>query len=292
MEDRYDDVRRAWIARYSGIFTTQQRRADLLGRRIRDRQRCTAGARPDPRNDTVIAPLLTRRPAGLADTLELALTFTALLVAPLGWALGHLLYRWTLGFIPKRLRAVPIPALLWTAVGLGTVTAVLYRPATTTASALLAPWLIAQIPATFLAAGLCAILDGWLAVDSSRTWWPLTPTASPAELDIPLSADDLTAPGVFHTLDLDSGTQHTPGQAPPSGRGPGMAPITLALALILLGSIWLTIAVLCGTTHAWTQTLHGAGTFSAQPAQFATVNTVPLHAVSPPPEPATTTGTG
>lgn len=285
MEDRYDDVRRAWIARHSGIFTTQQRRADLLGRRIRDRQRRTAGARPDPRNDTVIAPLLTRRPAGLPDTLELALTLTALLVAPLGWALGHLLYRWTLGFIPDRLRAVPIPALLWTAVGLGTVTAVLYRPAPTTASALLAPWLIAQIPATFLAAGLCAILDGWLAVDSSRTWWPLTPAASFADLDIPLHADDLTAPGVFHTLDLGSGAQRTPSLAPSADRRPGMAPIALALALSLLGSIWLTIAVVCGTAHAWTQTFRGAGTVSARPALFVTVNTVPLHAVAPPPVP-------
>ena len=43
--DRYDELRREWIAEHAGIFTMQIRRAELLNRRIRRRHREIAGAR-------------------------------------------------------------------------------------------------------------------------------------------------------------------------------------------------------------------------------------------------------
>jgi hypothetical protein len=50
--------------------------------------------------------------------------------------------------------------------------------------------------ATFAAAGLYGILNGWLAVDGSATWWPLTPPPMPVEFNLSLEPDDLTAPSV------------------------------------------------------------------------------------------------
>jgi len=55
--DGFDAVRRAWIAGHQGWSTIQQRRAELLGRRVRARQRATTAAAPDPHDDTVIPPL-------------------------------------------------------------------------------------------------------------------------------------------------------------------------------------------------------------------------------------------
>ena len=40
--DRYDELRREWIAEHSAIFTMQIRRAELLNRRIRRRHRFLA----------------------------------------------------------------------------------------------------------------------------------------------------------------------------------------------------------------------------------------------------------
>ena len=173
--DRYDEVRREWIARHAGIFTIQKRRAEVLNRQIRDRNRRAAGARPNQYDDNVIHPLPARRPTTIEGVIELVIVCVALLLAPLGWLLGHLLYRWILTFIPDRLRSYPIPALLWTSVGIGALTVALYSGGNDVHTALVAPWLIAQIPATFLVAGLYGILNGWLAVDGSADWWPVAP---------------------------------------------------------------------------------------------------------------------
>ncbi|MBV8965411.1 MAG: hypothetical protein JO191_04455, partial [Mycobacteriaceae bacterium] len=182
--DRFDDQRRAWIARHAGIFTIQQRRAELLGRQIRDRARAAAGARPNPYDDNVTHPLTSRRPATSEGFAELAIVAVALAVAPLGWAGGVLLYRWMVTFIPDRLRAYPIPAMLWSAVGIGTLTAAPYTGGNSLRTALVAPWLLAQIPAAFMAAGVYGILNGWLAVDGSADWWPLAPPPPPVDLQI------------------------------------------------------------------------------------------------------------
>ena len=59
-DDKFDEVRRAWIARRQGWSTIQRRRAEQLGRKVRARQRDVAAAVPDPHDDTVIPPLWLR----------------------------------------------------------------------------------------------------------------------------------------------------------------------------------------------------------------------------------------
>ena len=83
--------------------------------------------------------------------------------------------QWLTALIPEKLRAYPIPALVWTSVVCGTPLPLLYDPAPRLWSMLVTPWLVAQIPASFLAAGAYGVLDGWLAVDGSTDWWPMTP---------------------------------------------------------------------------------------------------------------------
>jgi hypothetical protein len=241
--DRFDDVRREWIARHAGIFTIQKRRAEVLNRQIRDRTRRVAGARPNPHDDNVIHPLLTRRPTTAGDVLELSLVLAALVLAPVGWALGYLLYGGICRYIPNRLRSYPIPALLWTSVGIGVLTALLYQPGDGLGTALAAPWLIAQIPATFLTAGLYGILNGWLAVDGSADWWPLTPPPAPVDLDIPLGPDDLTAPGVFARHDVATGEEPTPVQR---GQRVSVLPLAAALTITGMGVTWTVAMVLAG----------------------------------------------
>ncbi|MGA8332822.1 MAG: hypothetical protein WB777_26595 [Mycobacterium sp.] len=66
--DRFDEVRRAWIAEHQGCSTVQRRRAEQLGRRVRMRQRRRASAVPDPHDDTMLPPL--RLVAHVARRLE------------------------------------------------------------------------------------------------------------------------------------------------------------------------------------------------------------------------------
>jgi hypothetical protein len=58
--DRFDEVRRKWIARHQHTFIFQKRRAEILARRIRDRATEKTGARVDPADDDVIHPLFMR----------------------------------------------------------------------------------------------------------------------------------------------------------------------------------------------------------------------------------------
>jgi hypothetical protein len=61
------------------------------------------------------------------------------------------------------------------------------------------PWIVAQVPATLLAAGIYGIMEGWLAVDGSRDWWPMRPPQEHDEVDFGFRAEDETLPGVFGT---------------------------------------------------------------------------------------------
>lgn len=245
--DRYDDVRRAWIARHAGIFTIQKRRAEVLSRQIRDRTRHAAGARPNPYDDNVIHPLTTRRPTTPEALLELAIVLLLVVFAPIGWLLGQLLHRWIRTFIPDRLRAYPIPALLWTSVAIGLITVLPYDAGDNLETALIAPWIVAQIPATFFAAGIYGILNGWLAVDGSADWWPIAPPPTPVDLDIPLGPDDLTGPGVFTQLELTSGDR-TPTRRT-SRPAASAKPILAALLLAAIGITWTITMTVTGTTH-------------------------------------------
>jgi hypothetical protein len=254
--DRFDEVRREWIVRHAGVFTIQKRRAEILNRHIRDRHRRLAGARPNPYSDNVIKPLPARRAETIEGYVEAAIVAIAALLAPIGWPAGVALYQRIVGFIPQRLRSYPVLALLWASVGLGALTLCLYEHGTGLGTALLAPWLIAQIPATLLAAGIYGILNGWLAVDGATDWWPLAPQPVPADLDYPMGPDDMTGPGVFYRYDLDAGEQLTP-IAPDSARPQtrSAALIITALVVSALGILWTMATVILGVRDALTESI-------------------------------------
>lgn len=254
--NRFDELRREWITRHAGVFTIQKRRAEVLNRRIRDHHRKQAGARPDPHDDNVIKPLPARRAQTFESYTEAVIVGVAALLAPIGWPAGIALYQQILRYIPQRLRSYPVPALLWAGVGLGILTVCLYEPGTGLGTALLAPWLIAQIPATFLTAGIYGILNGWLAIDGATDWWPLTPQPVPAELDYPMGPDDMTGPGIFHQYDLDAGEQPTPmasDSVRPRARSAAM--IVAALVVSALGIVWTIATVTLGVRDALTASI-------------------------------------
>jgi hypothetical protein len=182
--DRFDEMRRAWIAAHQGFSTIQRRRAELLGRRIRARQRAMATAVPDPHDDTVVPPLWLRTAKSPASQLELLVVTVAALVVPLGWIGGWLLQAVVTQLIPSRLRAFPIAALLCSGALLGLLIVLVYDPAPTFGQVVLTPWLCVQLAAVPTVAGVYGLAEGWLAVPGSNQWWPHTPPKQP------LSAED------------------------------------------------------------------------------------------------------
>lgn len=182
--DIFDDQRRAWIAAHAGIFVFQKRRAELLAKKIRARTRSHVGARPDPHDDVVALPLPMRSATSASGSFEVALVLTCAAIAPLGWLAGKLAYGLIVTLIPERLRAYPIPALLWGA-ALAALPLPFYNPSPSLWGELIIPWLLTQLPATLLTAAVCGVLEGWLAVVSmagefspwaasfSPRWWPV-----------------------------------------------------------------------------------------------------------------------
>src|SRR2546423_1538590 len=103
--DRFDEMRRAWIAAHHGWSRIQRRRAELLGLKVRARQRVIATAVPDPHDDTVVPPLWLRAANSPASQLELLGVLVAAVLAPLGWPAGWLLKHAVSQLIPATLRA-------------------------------------------------------------------------------------------------------------------------------------------------------------------------------------------
>ena len=206
-EDKFDDLRRAWISGHQGWSTIQRRRAEQLGRRNRARQRAVATAVPDPHDDTVIPPLILRTAKSPAAQIELMGVSLFAAVLPLGWLGGWLLNRVVVKLIPQDLKAYPVAALLWSGALLGAAILVFYDPAPGIDQAVVVPWLCAQLAAMPATAGIYGVLEGWLAVTGSDRWWPLTParavlTESEA-LDI-LGGYDSTGPGLFDAQRLNA----------------------------------------------------------------------------------------
>jgi hypothetical protein len=137
--DRFDEMRRAWIAAHQGFSTIQRRRAELLGRRIRARQRAVATAVPDPHDDTVVPPLWLRTAKSPASQMELLVVTVAAVVVPLGWIGGRLLQAVVTQLIPIQLRAFPIAALLWSGALLGLLIVLIYHPPPTFGQVVLTP---------------------------------------------------------------------------------------------------------------------------------------------------------
>lgn len=198
--DRFDEIRRKWIARHQYTFIFQKRRAELLARQIRDRDTERTGARVDPADDDVIHPWFMRPVKTPYAMLDWAIFMAAGLLAPLGWPAGKILSKTVVELIPGELRSYPVAAFMWSAAIVGVPLALLYEPGDSLVSAAATPWLLAQVPATLLTAGIYGILEGWLAVDGARDWWPMSPPDEVDDIDFGfLQADDLTGPGVFPT---------------------------------------------------------------------------------------------
>jgi hypothetical protein len=209
-DDKFDEMRRAWIAAHQGWSTIQRRRAELLGRKVRARQRAVATAVPDPHDDTIIPPLWLRTGKSPASQVEMLAVSAAAFAAPLGWLGGWLVKRVVTHLIPGTLRAYPIATLLWAGAVLGLLIVLLYEPAATFGQIVLTPWVCVQVAAVPVVAGVYGIADGWLAVPGSDRWWPLTPPRRPitaedaAEI---LGGYDITGPGL-----LDAQRLNEPGE--------------------------------------------------------------------------------
>jgi hypothetical protein len=208
--DRFDEVRRRWIARHQYTFIFQKRRAEILARRIRDRAAHNSGARVDPADDDVIHPLLARPVKTAYAGLDFVVVLVCVVAAPVGWILGRALYGAVLRLIPDRLRSYPVAAFMWAAVAVGLPLALLYQPAGTLTGTLGLPWLLAQAPAALLAAGVYGILEGWLSVDGARDWWPVRPPPEREDADFGWESCDLTLPGVFDVRAQDEVGERTP----------------------------------------------------------------------------------
>ena len=211
-DDKFDEVRRAWLAAHQNWSTIQRRRAELLGRKVRARQRQLAAAVPDPHDDTVIPPLWLRTAKSPASQLEAAAVVVTGLVAPLGWIGGWLVKHVVTQLIPRTLRAYPIAVFLWSGALLGLLIVLMYDPAPTLAQIVLTPWLCVQVAAVPVVAGAYGILEGWLAVPGSREWWPLTPPKRPITAEDAaaiLGPYDPTGPGLLDARPLPEPGERT-----------------------------------------------------------------------------------
>jgi hypothetical protein len=215
-QDRFDEVRRAWIAEHQGCSTIQRRRGEQLGRRVRARQRRRAAAVPDPHDDTVLPPMWLRSAKSPAAQAEMTVVLIAALAAPLGWIGGWMIKHVIVQLIPVTLRGYPIAALVWSGAGLGLLTTLLcqfaYDPSASLRQAALLPWGCVQLAAVPAVAGIYGIAEGWLAVPGSQQWWPLTPQRRPltphdaAEI---LGGYDLTGPGLLDVQRLNEPGERT-----------------------------------------------------------------------------------
>jgi hypothetical protein len=214
--DRFDDIRREWIAFRQGDSLIQRRRAEVLGRVVRKRQRIRTAAVPDPHDDTVLPRLMFRQAKSLFSQFERALVLLAALIAPVGWPAG-----WALKFvvnqqIPHTLRGFPIAAMLWSGAALGLLTMVVYQlsydPAGSFGQIVMLPWVCVQLAAVPTVAGMYGIAEGWLAVEGSDQWWPLTPqrrSLTAADAAAILGAYDMTGPGVVDVRPLNQPGERT-----------------------------------------------------------------------------------
>lgn len=208
--DRFDEIRRKWIARNQRTFIFQKRRAEILARQIRDRATENSGARVGPADDDVIHPFLLRSHQTKYAAVDAIIVAVAAVLAPLGWPLGRGLYKLTVQLIPDGIGSYPIAAFMWAAVVIGLPMPLLYGPGDSLIGTVVAPYLFAQIPAAVLAAGIYGVVEGWLAVAGSRDWWPMRPPPIQEVVDFGWEREDLTPPAVFPTQENPDVGERTP----------------------------------------------------------------------------------
>lgn len=240
----FDEERRAWIAARAGIWLIQKRRAERLGKRIRARSRARVGARPDPHDDQVSLPLAFRTPSTPIGALETALVTAVAISAPIGWPLGRSLYAAVVRLIPERLQSYPVVALAWAAVLSGTPLPLLYDPSPSLTSTLIIPLLLAQIPAVFAAASAYGVLEGWLAIDGSSDWWPLSPAQRDIDDNLILGPAPLPMPTLLDAAPVTS-NRHDSASRVPRRRPAPISWMRLATpaAIAAAGILWYLYSV-------------------------------------------------
>jgi hypothetical protein len=152
----------------------------------------------------MLDPLWIRSAKSRAAQLELVLVALVAVIAPLGWLGGWMLHRFITGLIPQTLRGFPIAALVWSGVALGVVAAVtcqLVDDATGSPGRIaVVLWVCQQLSVIPAVGGIYGIAEGWLALEGSRRWWPLTPVTprlTAEDAAAILGGFDLTGPGVI-----------------------------------------------------------------------------------------------
>jgi hypothetical protein len=138
-DDRFDEIRRKWIARNQRTFIFQKRRAEILACQIRDRDTVLTGARVDPADDDVIHPWYARPIKTPYAMFDWAIFMVAGVLAPLGWPAGKALSLGVVQLIPSELRSYPIATLLWAAALVGVPLPLLYEPGDSLVSAAVVP---------------------------------------------------------------------------------------------------------------------------------------------------------
>ena len=87
-----------------------------------------------------------------------------------------------------------------------------YDPAGSFGQIVVLPWVCVQLAAIPTVAGIYGIAEGWLAVEGSDQWWPLTPQRRPltaADAAAILGAYDMTGPGVVDARPLNRPGERT-----------------------------------------------------------------------------------
>jgi hypothetical protein len=195
--DRYDELRREWIHNHWAWSEIQRARVEKLDIQIRRRFAESVLAAPSRRDDLARNPLAGRGHSSSIGQLEWAAFWVMLVFVPVGWLAGKGIYRLLVSLVPGVLRSYPIVALLWYALIPGIALTVLYDPGPGLTSKLLAPWVVAQMSAALLVAGVYGIVEGWLAVPGSLQFWPTNPPAlqmNAVDAAEVLGADDVTGP--------------------------------------------------------------------------------------------------
>ncbi|WP_457142092.1 hypothetical protein [Mycobacterium sp. URHB0021] len=142
--------------------------------------------------------------------LDAVIVVVAAVLAPLGWIAGRAAYNIVIQLIPDALRSYPVAAFMWASVITGLPLVLLYDPDATLNQTVLVPWLLGQLPAAALAAGIYGILEGWLAVDGARDWWPMRPPPAVESVDFGFEVDGFAMPEIFNTHPAPPVGERTP----------------------------------------------------------------------------------
>jgi hypothetical protein len=193
----------------------------------------------------VTPPLIFRTSSTTTGALETGVAAVLAAAAPIGWPVGRMLYGVIIALIPERLQAYPIAALIWAAVLSGAPLPLLYDPSPSLTSTLLIPWLLAQIPGAFASAAAYGVLEGWLAIDGSSDWWPLTPAQRDVDDTLILGPAPVSMPTLLDPAPSADDSRSSDALRVPRRRPAPVSWIRLVIpaTIATAGSLWYLSAV-------------------------------------------------